>query len=74
MNALLSMGVQLSRFKAFELIMFDLFPCILHFDIDWTFKSSGQDHWGFAFIFCIIGLKIVELNIYDIRHQPDEEE
>ena len=66
---------QLSKNKALELAFFeDGWNCILDLTIGWTTKASGQDHWGFVFCFVLFGIKVIELNNYDINHNDPEED
>jgi hypothetical protein len=66
---------QVSRNKAIEMIaLASGWPCIFDLTTDWTTKSSGQDHWGFKFCFVLFGIKVLEFNFYDIRHNDDGEE
>ena len=66
---------KVSENKAYELILFSSgWSCIIDAALSWTTKKSGQDHWGFAFCLVLFGIKIIEFNLYDVRHNEDDEE
>jgi len=58
--------------KVLELSMFKKGPrCVVSTNLDWTLQKHRRDHWGITFYLCILGVTIIELAIYDIRHADD---
>ena len=68
----------ITKNKYYELLIFEKsFPTIFDFSISLSHKDSLKDHWGFYSYFIIGRLKLLEFNIYDIRHQegdPNDED
>ena len=44
-------------------------PVIIDFDLSWSTKSCGFDHWGFNCRLHIHKYVIFSFSFYDIRHQ-----
>lgn len=66
---------KLSENKALEIsgLRFYCPGTIFDTELRWSTQSSMDDHWGFFYHLCLFNYMIIEFNIYDIRHQDDDE-